>query len=110
MGANLEQAENDGWTCLMFAAHNGYFELLNYLVAKGVNVNARNVKGMNAEDLAQLGVDMGVMSETMAAPIKAILWRRGSTSNIEKQQEEDATSQHSGGQDGSKKKTGFFSW
>ena len=45
-GANINAADNDGWTQLYCAARNGHLNVVKYLVSQGANINARDIYSM----------------------------------------------------------------
>lgn len=51
-GFQLAQADSDGWTSLHYAASEGDVGMIEYLIAKEVNRNARTKKGETAYNLA----------------------------------------------------------
>ena len=52
LGASIHLAENDGWTPLIFAASNGFFELTELLLSSGADVHHANNQGTTALEYA----------------------------------------------------------
>ena len=46
IGADVDQAEADGWNPLLFSASNGHVNLVSILLESGANVNYRALSGM----------------------------------------------------------------
>ena len=74
-GANINAADSDGRTALMYAANNDRLplEIVKLLIDNGADVNARNYEGFSALDAARLH------GET---PIVALLTRAGAKSEV----------------------------
>ena len=51
-GADVNSADNDGWTSLMYAANNGHLEIVKLLIDSGANVNAKDDGNVTALMLA----------------------------------------------------------
>ena len=51
-GADVNLPSSNGNTPLMWAARNNDVQILEYLIASGVNIEARNKEGLSALDLA----------------------------------------------------------
>ena len=51
-GADVNAAQQDGFTPLMGAAQNGHAELVSYLLRQGANPKARTADGRSAFTLA----------------------------------------------------------
>jgi ankyrin repeat protein len=52
--ANVNHAENDGWTPLMFAAFQGQSDMARLLLDVGADLLPRNANGLTAHELARL--------------------------------------------------------
>ncbi len=52
-GADIHHKGNKGNTLLMWYSYSGYLEGIKYLVSLGVNVNAVNIDGQTAHDIAE---------------------------------------------------------
>jgi len=64
-GADLNLADPDGASALVFAIINGHFDLANLLLEKGADPNVADEKGMAALYAA---VDMSTLDETVGRP------------------------------------------
>ncbi len=51
-GFVLEQADKDGWTPLHYAASEGNVDVIEYMLNENVDIDARNLKGETAYNLA----------------------------------------------------------
>lgn len=47
IGADVNQAEADGWTPLLFAANTGHTQVVSVLLESGANVNVRASSGID---------------------------------------------------------------
>ena len=50
---DLETKSKDGYTALIYAAAKNHFEIVDYLIKMGANVNAQDVDGLSALDYAK---------------------------------------------------------
>ncbi|CAM9617389.1 unnamed protein product [Chrysoparadoxa australica] len=71
MGANIEAANNDGWTALMYAARNSHEKVIDALLAMGANIEVANNDGLTAL--------MHAASQGHGRALKALL---GESSNL----------------------------
>jgi hypothetical protein len=65
-GLNLNAADDDGWTPLMFAADMGRAEAASFLLGRGADMNARNLMGQSAFNIASENGEKGI-AELLAA-------------------------------------------
>ncbi|MEE9442099.1 MAG: ankyrin repeat domain-containing protein [candidate division Zixibacteria bacterium] len=56
-GFVLEQADKDGWTPLHYAASEGHVDVIEYMLTENVAIDARNLKGETAYNLATKSED-----------------------------------------------------
>ena len=50
----MNAATKKGWTALMSAAQNDYYEMFDLLIKRGADVNAIDIKGRSAKTLPVL--------------------------------------------------------
>jgi ankyrin repeat protein len=50
--SEMNEADDDGWTALMYAAHHGYADIVTFLVEKGVDTTKTTHSGLKASQLA----------------------------------------------------------
>ena len=55
LGADVNRAESDGWTPLLFAANNGHLDVVGLLLEAGASVGARAERGVTALKVAREG-------------------------------------------------------
>ena len=67
-GANVNQADEDGWTALMQASILGRAEIVKFLLAKGANVNKASKKGVTPLYHATVFNHPEVVKLLLAAP------------------------------------------
>jgi ankyrin repeat protein len=51
-GADVNKANNQGWTPLMTAVTNGYSDIVDILIAEGADINARTARGRTMTRIA----------------------------------------------------------
>ncbi|WP_341812568.1 ankyrin repeat domain-containing protein [Wolbachia endosymbiont (group A) of Conops quadrifasciatus] len=60
-GANVNEANRDGWTPLHYAAWKGYFEVVKLLIDKRANIDAENIYRERPIHLAAAGNDQKIV-------------------------------------------------
>lgn len=55
-GANIDKQDGDGWAPLHYAADNDYYEMCEYLIDQGADMNLVNIDGNFAYDLANVAI------------------------------------------------------
>ena len=76
-GRGVDATGQCGWTCLHFAAHGGYADLVEALVRDGADVERRDVTGATPTHLACEGGDAGCVEMLLAAARKRDRSSRG---------------------------------
>jgi ankyrin repeat protein len=51
LGADVNSADADGWTVLIYACANGYTDIARLLIEHGADINIRNSDGHTALDI-----------------------------------------------------------
>jgi len=64
-GANVEAADNEGFTALMSAASNGHIEVISKLVQAGADVTAKDTDGWTALMLAAKNGRLGAVERVL---------------------------------------------
>ncbi|XP_067408158.1 protein phosphatase 1 regulatory subunit 12C isoform X2 [Emydura macquarii macquarii] len=80
-GANVNQADNEGWTPLHVAASCGYKEIAQYLLAHGAHVAAVNCDGDVPSDISE--------DDSMEALLQEEITKRGVDVAAAKREEEE---------------------
>ncbi|XP_025024177.1 protein phosphatase 1 regulatory subunit 12C isoform X4 [Python bivittatus] len=80
-GADVNQADNEGWTPLHVAASCGYIEIAQYLLDHGANIAAVNSDGDVPLDIAE--------ADNMEALLRAEIGKRGVDVEVAKREEEE---------------------
>uniref|UniRef100_A0A4W3IQ67 Uncharacterized protein n=1 Tax=Callorhinchus milii TaxID=7868 RepID=A0A4W3IQ67_CALMI len=84
--ADINQADNEGWTSLHVAASCGYSEIVECLINHGANIAAVNSDGQLPIDLAE--------EDHVEAMLQAEITKRGIDVEATKREEEDLMLQH----------------
>ena len=53
-GANINAADQDGYTALLAASERGHADAVNFLLSQGAHINARNKAGNTSMALAAI--------------------------------------------------------
>ncbi|KAL8176766.1 UNVERIFIED_CONTAM: hypothetical protein K2H54_038427 [Gekko kuhli] len=80
-GADVNQADNEGWTPLHVAASCGYIEIAQYLLDHGANIAAVNSDGDVPLDIAE--------ADNMEALLRSEITKRGVDVEVAKREEEE---------------------
>jgi len=50
--SEMDAVDDDGWSALMYAAHHGHADIVDFLIEKGVDRNLTTHSGLKASQLA----------------------------------------------------------